>query len=42
MTYSSSFDAIIGLDLLEQARVALNLQDSTIIYQNKSEQLQYH
>lgn len=38
----TSFDAIIGFDLLTGAGVALNLQESTLCYKDKSEQIQYH
>lgn len=38
----TSFDTIVGFDLLTQAGVALNLQESTLKYLNRSEQLQYH
>lgn len=38
----TSFDAIIGFDLLTRAGVALDLQENKLSYQDKSEQLQYH
>nr|AAA28600.1 reverse transcriptase endonuclease [Drosophila virilis] len=38
----SSFDAIIGFDLLTQAGVKLNLAKNTLEYQSTSEKLQYY
>jgi len=38
----SSFDAIIGFDLLTQAGVKLNLEKNVLEYKGPSEKLQYH
>lgn len=39
----SSFDAIIGFDLLARVKISLHLQEEgTLTYLNKSDQLKYH